>query len=210
MPPRQRRTLNFLSVGEQVRIERSCDFRLEDAFPPSDDAVPDAKRVAELCDAANECARLMEQDSREVHEAETDVKAMIDDWRQTDDQLLAMAAKVADIEFEHSPRIAAHAGRTTAAISQLRVALTTDANARVSRRCWECDRASARLSFMRRNTRKPAAEEASAACSICLARPLGAAFLPCGHCFCSECAGRAGQRCYMCRADIQRTTPLFY
>ena len=210
MPPRQRRTLNFLSVGEQVRIERSCDFRLTDAFPPTDDTVPDVERVGDLCEAANECARLLEQDSREVHEAENDVKAMIDDWRQTDDQLQVMAGKISDIQFEHSPQIASQADRTVAAISQLRVALTTDASARVSRRCWECDRASARLSFIRRNTGQSSPDEAAITCSICLSRPVGAAFLPCGHCFCSECAGRAGRLCYMCRADIQKTTPLYY
>lgn len=210
MPPRQRRTLNFLSIGEQVRIERSCDFRLDDAFPPTDDSVPDADRVSYLCEAANECARMLEQDSRDVREAENDVKAMIDDWRQTDDRLQTMGAKISDIQFEHSPQISAHADRTMSAIARLRSALTADACARVSQRCWECDRASARLSFVRRKTGRPAPEDCATSCSICLSRSVDTAFLPCGHCFCSECAGRAGLQCYMCRAEIQKITPLYY
>lgn len=210
MPPRQRRTLNFLTVGEQVRIERSCDFRLAAAFPPSDDNVPDLDRVSELCSAANECARLFEQDSRDVHEAEDDAMAMIDDWRRTDDQLQAIATKVADIRFEHSPHIEAYADRAVATIGQLRGALTADASARVSRRCWECDQASARLDVIRRKTSKTNPESSSLTCFICSSRAIGSAFLPCGHCFCPVCASKAGQRCYMCRAEIQSTTALFY
>ena len=209
MPPRPRRTLNFLSVGEQLRIERSCDFRLEDAFPPSDERVPDIERMRKLCDAATEVARTLEGDNRFVQEAKNDVVAMIDDWKRTDDGLQGMAAKLADLQFEHSSMITAQANRAVAAVNQLRSALTADASTRVSRRCWECDESASRLRFIQDATGRTA-DEPAMTCSICLARPVKAALIPCGHCFCDECAERAGDRCYMCRADVHKAIPLYY
>lgn len=209
MPPRARRTLNFLSVGEQLRIEHSCDFRLEDAFPPSDDHVPDVNRMRDLCDAATEVARILEGDNRFVQEAKNDVMAMIDDWKRTDDDLQNMVTKLNDLQFEHSTLINAQTEKAVAAVNQLRSALTTDASTRVSRRCWECDESLSRLKFLKKNTGKMT-DESAITCSICLTRPIKAAFIPCGHCFCSECADKAGEWCYMCRTKIHRTTPLFY
>lgn len=210
MRPRQRKTLSFLSVGEQCRIERSCDFRLASAFPPKDECIPDFEKVRNLCKAATECARVLEKDASRVHEAENDAMAMIDDWLRTDEQLVEMASKVSEIQHEHSAEIEEHADRTIESINQLRTALTADAGARISRRCWECSQAAARLRFMRRHASGSSDEQHPVSCCICEARRVDTAFLPCGHCFCADCSEKAGNRCYMCRVEIQRTTRLYY
>ena len=210
---RQRRALSFLSVGDQIRIEHACDFSLAEAFPVTDGGVADPDAVRDLCEAATECARMLESDSRAVHETENDAKAMIEEWRATDDALQQMISKIGDLEFEHETcsRVVCSAQRASSGLSALRRSLADDASARIARRCWECDEAASRAQFIRKHTGHLLGDSPGAgSCSICYRGAVSAAFLPCGHCFCRECADRAGGCCYMCRGDISRVMPLYF
>ena len=47
-------------------------------------------------------------------------------------------------------------------------------------------------------------------CTVCVTRELGAVMIPCGHVFCTSCAGRAERsRCHTCRARIDSTMRIF-
>lgn len=47
-------------------------------------------------------------------------------------------------------------------------------------------------------------------CTVCVTRELGTVMIPCGHAFCSSCAGRAERsRCHTCRARIDSTMRIF-
>ena len=47
-------------------------------------------------------------------------------------------------------------------------------------------------------------------CTVCVTRELGTILIPCGHAFCTSCAGRAERtRCHTCRARIDSTMRIF-
>jgi len=47
-------------------------------------------------------------------------------------------------------------------------------------------------------------------CTVCYTRDVGHVLLPCGHTFCSSCAGRAERtRCHSCRARVDSTMRIF-
>ena len=47
-------------------------------------------------------------------------------------------------------------------------------------------------------------------CSVCVTRDLSTILIPCGHAFCTSCAGRAERtRCHTCRARIDSTMRIF-
>nr|WRJ69459.1 RING-finger domain-containing protein [Oceanusvirus sp.] len=210
MPPRRSgRVLSFLSVGEQVRIGNSCDFRLSDAFPPSQDMVPDIDHVQRICDAAREANRILERDTRSVHDAENDARAMIDDWKRTDDDLTAVVSKIEDIKLEHGNGVSQCAEKATAAVEKLRKVLTEDASKRISKRCFDTDSSLARLEYVKNAVGSPEVQQ-NALCSICIVNPLESYVTPCGHVFCKSCLEKAGEWCYICRGRIHRRMPLYY
>lgn len=210
MTQRERKTLSFLTIGEQIRVERSCDFRMETAFPENNGVIKDIESVQRMCKAASEVTRMLYDDARCVQEAKNDVKAMIDDWKATDDQLECIASKIGDIVSEHSPDVSASADEAADAIAKLRDALARDASHRVTQRCMSCEMHASRLQFVRINTPRPTDAIVGPDCSICWSLPVRCALLPCGHCFCAECADRAGEQCYVCRAKVSRIANIFY
>ena len=47
-------------------------------------------------------------------------------------------------------------------------------------------------------------------CKICANAKIDAACFPCGHTFaCAACAGKAGRRCAVCRAEITKVLKLY-
>ena len=47
-------------------------------------------------------------------------------------------------------------------------------------------------------------------CSVCVTRELGTILIPCGHAFCTSCAGRAERtRCHTCRTRIDSTMRIY-
>ena len=210
MPPKHkhRRVLSFLSVGEQIRIDNSCDFDIKDAFPPKESNVPDLERVKEVCDASHEVASLLESDTRSVHDAENDARAMIDDWKATDNELSSILCKLDNLQLEQGGL--PQADRAISAVANLRQTLTENASKRISHRCWEIDEHVARLDFVRKNSAVSShAVGNTVTCQICLSNPVQHYLVPCGHVFCKECSDKTQNWCFTCRGQVQRRMPLF-
>jgi hypothetical protein len=47
-------------------------------------------------------------------------------------------------------------------------------------------------------------------CSVCISNQVSWAFVPCGHTFCGNCAGRQVRICYICRVGINSKLKLYF
>lgn len=47
-------------------------------------------------------------------------------------------------------------------------------------------------------------------CSICTSERLSVALVPCGHTFCTTCAGRQKKHCFICRGDVKDRMRIFF
>jgi hypothetical protein len=171
--------------------------------------VPNIDYVKRLCDAAREAKSILEQDTRSINDAENDTRAMIDDWKRTDDDLLAMASKIEDIKLEHGDGVSLFANKATSAVENLRQVLTDDASKRISTRCFDTDASLSRLEYVKNAVGNPEAQQYSL-CPICVVTPLQSYVTPCGHVFCKSCLDKAGEWCYICRGRIHLRMPLYY
>lgn len=209
--PRSRpRVLFLLSIGEQIGISNSCDFRMETAFPPTD-SFPESEHVRNLCKLATEANRMMESDKTAIDEAENDAKAIIDDWKRMDSSLEEISAKIHDIRLEHTSSTT-HVDRVISSIASLRDHLSGEASKKASRRCWENETRMSRYRYMKNNTAAAPLEEDTSSqslCKICHEKSIEIAFSPCGHVFCQSCASRNDGSCYVCRAFIRNELRLY-
>ncbi|AUF82515.1 RING-finger domain-containing protein [Tetraselmis virus 1] len=208
---RQRRVLDFLTVGEQIRIEDSRDFQILEAFPPRERNINDIDRIKDLCRAVTEASSMLEEDTRKVHDTENDVKAMIDDWKTTDDELSAIVGKLENIKLEHADTVSSHAEKAITGISNLRIKLTETQSERIQKRCSDTVKDVSRLQYIKNSMNKSREiAEQSALCSICISNPIKTYLTPCGHVFCQSCAEKSGEWCFVCRGRIHRRMPLYY
>ena len=47
-------------------------------------------------------------------------------------------------------------------------------------------------------------------CTVCMAEPVSAAVVPCGHTFCSRCCGTQRHTCYICRTPVRDRQRLYF
>lgn len=47
-------------------------------------------------------------------------------------------------------------------------------------------------------------------CSICTSERLSVALMPCGHTFCSSCAGKQKKHCFICRGAVEGQLRIFF